>query len=250
MEKKMNNIGIDDNLNRNRIRKLLIIGLIASIITGIGDFILGYAIENEGTNFVTNVMFSTSNLADSQLILGSLLGLFGLFIEGLSLFSIYRLMADRSPKYAHIYRTGIFGYIWLVPIGCHLNMGLLKFVYKYFLEMNPSRAEELAKPLFYGFCLPVYILLICFCLPMIIVQIKAFRKGYTPYPKFAWIFNTLIGSIPALVIGLLIGTDIAIGHAIGTTFLSVGNAFMFLGLLLLLPSEEKFNEYKSKYKIT
>jgi hypothetical protein len=250
MEKKMNNIGIDDNLNRNRIRKLLIIGLIASIITGIGDFILGYAIENEGTNFVTNVMSSASNLADWQIISGSLLGLFGLFIEGLSLFAIYRLMADRSPKYAHIYRAGIFGYIWLAPIGCHLNMGLLNFAYKYFLEMNPSRAEELAKTLFYGFSLPVYILLICFWLPMIIVQIKAFRKGYTPYPKFAWIFNTLIGSIPALVIGLLIGTDIAIGHAIGTTFLSVGNAFMFLGLLLLLPSEEKFNEYKSKYKIT
>lgn len=28
----------------------------------------------------------------------------------------YRLMADAAPKYAHLYRAGIFGYIWLTPV--------------------------------------------------------------------------------------------------------------------------------------
>ena len=37
----MNAIGIDRNLDRARIKKLLTIGLFASILTGIGDFILG-----------------------------------------------------------------------------------------------------------------------------------------------------------------------------------------------------------------
>lgn len=36
----MNTIGIDHNLDRERIRKLLMIGLYASILTGIGDFLL------------------------------------------------------------------------------------------------------------------------------------------------------------------------------------------------------------------
>ena len=36
----MNAIGIDHNLDRVRIKKLLTIGLFASILTGIGDFIL------------------------------------------------------------------------------------------------------------------------------------------------------------------------------------------------------------------
>ena len=35
----MNTIGIDHNLDRARIRKLLIIGLVASAITGAGDFL-------------------------------------------------------------------------------------------------------------------------------------------------------------------------------------------------------------------
>ena len=37
----MNTIGIDNNLDRPRIKKLLVIGLFASFITGIGDFMLG-----------------------------------------------------------------------------------------------------------------------------------------------------------------------------------------------------------------
>ena len=37
----MNAIGIDHNLDRARIKKLLTIGLFASILMGIGDFILG-----------------------------------------------------------------------------------------------------------------------------------------------------------------------------------------------------------------
>ena len=36
----MNTIGINDNLDRLRIRKLLLIGLIASVMTGIGDFLI------------------------------------------------------------------------------------------------------------------------------------------------------------------------------------------------------------------
>ena len=39
----MNTIGINHNLDRTRIKNLLSIGLFASILTGIGDFLLGYA---------------------------------------------------------------------------------------------------------------------------------------------------------------------------------------------------------------
>ena len=38
---------------------------------------------------------------------------------------------------AHLYRAGSFGYIWLAPVGCHLNVGILNLAYKY-----PLRADE------------------------------------------------------------------------------------------------------------
>ena len=242
----MNTIGIDNNLDRARIRKLLIIGLFGSIMTGVGDFLLGYATEIKTGSFAADVMAGAPNLTDTQMVAGALLGMFGVFLEGLACFAVYRLLADASPRYAHIYRSGIFGYIWLAPIGCHLNMGILNLAYKYLLLANADIAAQAAGPLFYGFSLPVYILLAVFWLPMIIIQFMAFAKKLTPYPAYAKWFNVILGSIPALVIAKLIGAGNPIGPAIGTTFLSWGNAFMFGGLLAMLPSEKAFDSFQKK----
>ena len=71
----MNTIGIDHNLDRARIRKLLAIGLFAAILTGIGDFMLGYGqAENmENYGLAASVLASAPNLADWQMIVGGLL---------------------------------------------------------------------------------------------------------------------------------------------------------------------------------
>ena len=240
----MNTIGIDHNLDRARIRKLLAIGLFASVLTGIGDFLLGYAESTAGSSLATSVMASAPNLTDWQMITGSLFGFFGIFLEGLSCFAIYRLMADAAPKYAHLYRAGIFGYIWLAPVGCHMNVGVLNLAYKYLLQADATLAAKAADLLFFGFSQPVYLLLILFWLPMMVVQFKAFSKELTPYPKKAKWFCVLIGAIPALALSALLGTSTALGAGIGTMFLSFGNAWMFGGLLAAMPSQERFDEFE------
>ena len=243
----MNRIGIDNNLDRARIRKLLAIGLFASILTGIGDFLLGYAEEIRTTTLATSVMSGAPNLADWQMIAGSLLGFFGIFLEGLACFAVYRLMADAAPRYAHIYRAGIFGYIWLAPVGAHLNMGILNLVYKYLLPLDPATAELVAERLFWGFSQPIYVLLIMFWAPMIVIQFLAFAKGLTPYPKKAKWFNLVIGAIPAQIIAAILGPQSALGAGIGTMFLSFGNAFTFGGLLATIPDQETFDRFKADH---
>lgn len=242
----MNTIGIDHNLDRPRIKKLLTIGLAASVLTGVGDFLLGYADSTPGGSFASSVMASAPNLQDKQMIIGGLLGFFGIFLEGLACFAVYRLMADASPRYAHVYRAGIFGYIWLAPVGCHLNMGILNLAYKYLLQADAVLAAKAADLLFYGFSLPVYLLLILFWVPMMIVQFKAFSEGMTPYPKYARWFCVLIGAVPALVLSVILGPYTALGSGIGTMFLSFGNAFMFGGLLAKMPSQERFEEFEKE----
>ena len=243
----MNTIGIDHNLDRARIRKLLMIGLFASVLTGIGDFLLGYADSPAGSSLAASVMASAPNLTDWQMITGSLLGFFGIFLEGLSCFAVYRLMADAAPKYAHLYRAGIFGYIWLAPVGCHLNMGILNLAYKYLLQADEALAAKAADLLFFGFSLPIYLLLVIFWLPMMIIQFKAFAEGLTPYPKKAKWFCVPIGAVPALLLAVILGPNTALGAGIGTMFLSFGNAFMFGGLLATLPGQERFGEFESAF---
>jgi hypothetical protein len=243
----MNSIGIDRNLDRTRIKKLLSIGLVASVLTGIGDLLLGYAENTAGGSIATSVMASASNLTDWQMIAGGLLGFFGIFLEGLACFAVYRLMADAAPKYAHLYRAGIFGYIWLAPVGCHLNMGILNLAYKYLLQADEALAAKAADLLFFGFSLPIYLLLVIFWLPMMIIQFRAFAKGLTPYPKKAKWFCVPIGAVPALLLAVILGPNTALGAGIGTMFLSFGNAFMFGGLLATLPGQERFGEFESAF---
>lgn len=244
----MNTIGIENNLDRARIKKLLTIGLMASVLTGIGDFLLGYGVETPGESIASQVMSNALDLSDSQLIWGGLLGMVGLFLEGLAFFAIYRLMADAAPKYAHIYRAGIFSYIWLAPIGCHMNVGVLNIAYKNLLKLDPIVADQVGNKLLLSFSLPVWVLLIIFWTPMLVIQFKAFSKGLTPYPAYAKWFNLIIGAIPALLIAMAIGSDKPIGPAIGTMFLSFGNAFTFGGLLATLPSEEWFAAFRKSLK--
>ena len=132
----MNTIGNNNSLDRLRIRKLLIICIFAALMTGIGDFLLGFAEETSGTNLATSIMLSAPNLTDWQLIMGCLLGMVGIFFEGLALFAMYLLIVDTAPKLAHIYRTCIFICIWLAPVGCHMNVGLLNTAYKYILQAD------------------------------------------------------------------------------------------------------------------
>ncbi len=242
----MNTIGIDHNLNRGRIKKLLIFGIIGSVMTGIGDFLIGFGEEasSSGIGFAEGLMANAVNMSDVQLIAGGLLGAFGLFLEGLAMFAVYRLMADAAPKYAHRYRAGIFGYIWLAPVGCHMNVGLMNIAYKYILPLDPAAAAKAAKIMIYGFCVPLWAMLIIFWLPAIIVQFKAFAKGFTPYPAKAKWFSLLVGIWPALIISIIVGPKTALGGGIGTTFLSLGNLFMFGGLLAAIPSQERFDEFE------
>ena len=243
----MNNIGIDRNLNRERIRKLLIIGVIGSVLTGIGDFLVGYGDQvSADTNGLAEMMMANAlNLSDAQLIWGGLLGVIGLFLEGLACFAIYRLMADSSQKYAHIYRASIFGYIWLAPVGCHMNVGLMNYAYKRMLLLDTAVASEAADGMIRAFCVPLWILLIAFWLPGMITQFRAFARGYTPYPASAKWFSVLVGMWPALVFAAIAGPGSALGGGIGTMFLSLGNLFMFGGLLATLPDQKRFEKFEA-----
>ena len=246
----MNTIGIDDNLDRSRIRKLLVIGLLGCALTGAGDFLLGYAEPAEVAGGAFEAVLATAiNLSDGALFAGGLLGVFGLFIEGLAFFGIYRLMADAAPHYAHVFRSGIFFYLWLAPVGCHMNMALISYFYKRLWAVDPMAAHDAVGPMFLAFCIPLYVLLMVGWIPLLVVQWKAFSEGKTPYPAYAKWFNLATGAVPTLALSFLLGANTAIGSGIGTMFLSVGNAVTFGGLLATLPSEERFQEFHTGHVV-
>lgn len=88
-----NDIGISHTPDLPRIKKLLSIGLFASVLHLVGDMILGWGTENETLTGFARMLSAYTDTSDGGIFAAALLGLFAMSLEGLCYFGIYRLIA-------------------------------------------------------------------------------------------------------------------------------------------------------------
>lgn len=221
-----NDIGISRELDVPRIKKLLSIGLFASVLHFVGDMILGCGIEDETLTGILRMISAYTGTSDGGIFAAALLGLFGMVLEGLSYFGIYRMIAPYSPKYAHSFRAGIFGYLMFGACGYHVPTCALVFLTKHGL------ADEYILRYAAYFILPAFVLFWIFFAVLEIAQIKAFAGGHTPCPKWGWVFTMPIGMIFAMLPSVC--GNLPSFNALACAWIAFGNLWMFGGLLILM----------------
>ena len=224
-----NDIGIDSKLDWKRIRKLFIIGLLGGCMTFIGDWLLGYGVCDESLTGLEKKLSQYLILSDDKLFWSAFLGLIGISLEGLCYFGIYRLIASGSQKHAHIFRSGVFGYMLFAACGVHVPCLSTVFFYNHMMQESPDTAYELTVKFGSYFLLPAIILFLIFFFVMSIAQISAFAQGVTPYPKWCWIFSMTVGM--AVTMLLKFAGNYAIVNGLTAAWISIGNIWMFGGLL-------------------
>jgi len=227
-----NDIGISSQLDWKRIRKLFIIGLIAGCMVFVGDMLLGYGVYDETLTGLERKLSQYLTLSDTKIFWSSFLGLTGIPLEGLCYFGIYRLMAERSPKYAHMFRSGIIGYLIFGGCGVHVPCLSTVFFYKYMEKYAPDDALELSVRFGKFFLLPATILFLIFFAVMSTAQILAFVREKTPYPKWCWIFCLPVGMAVTMLLKFTGNHPLANG--LTAAWISIGNIWMFGGLLLMM----------------
>ena len=221
-----NDIGISRQLDWPRIRHLFRLGLFGALLTLVGDMILGWGMEDEALTGLSRMLSAYTGTTDGGLLAAALLGLFGITLEGLCYFGVYRLMAERSPKYAHRYRSGILGYVIFGGCGFHVPVCALVFLTKHGL------AAELIEQYAAYFVWPAFALFWIFFAVLVITQIQAFAKGLTPYPKWCWVFSLPVGMAAAMLLNVF-GNQPWV-NALSCAWISVGNLWMFGGLLAMM----------------
>lgn len=227
-----NDIGIDSKLDWSRIRKLLLIGLVASCMVFVGDMLLGYGVGDETLSGLEGIFAPYLRLSDRRIFWSAILGFLGIPLEGLCYFGIYRLMAEKSPKHAHAYRSGIIGYLIFGACGVHVPCLACVYFYKYMLAASPDTALEVSVRFGAYFLLPGCIFLFLFFLVLCIAQIAAFAKGFTPYPRWCWIFSLPVGMAFACLFNFV--QNSALANGLSAAWISIGNIWMFGGLLLMM----------------
>lgn len=229
---KFNDIGIESKLDWPRIRKLLLIGLIASCIVFVGDMLLGYGAGDGKLSGLEGMLSRFIRLSDTRIFGSAILGFIGIPLEGLCYFGIYRLMAEKSPKHAHAYRSGIIGYLIFGACGVHVPCLASVYFYKYMLAVSPDTALEASIRFGAYFLLPGMIFFFLFFLVLCIAQITAFAKGLTPYPRWCWIFSLPVGMAFALPLNFMESS--ALANGLSAAWISIGNIWMFGGLLFMM----------------
>ena len=221
-----NDIGIPRQLDWSRVRKLLTIGVFGALLHLAGDLILGWGVEDESLTGLFRMLSAYTATSDGGILASALLGLFGMTLEGLSFFGVYRLMAERSPNDAHRYLSGILGYLIFGACGFHVPTCALVF-----LARQGLPEETLVMKFALYFLLPATALFWVFFLLLAVTQIAAFAKGYTPYSGWCWVFSPLVGGLAAQALGFL--GNLPALNAIACAWLAIGCLWMFGGLLCL-----------------
>lgn len=227
-----NDIGIDNKLDWKRIRKLLMIGVFAGCMVMAGDMLLGWGVHDPEKTGLEGFLSSYLTISDSRIFWSAFLGLIGIPLEGLCYFAVYRLIASRSMRYAHLYRTGIFGYMIFGACGVHVPCLACVFVYRHLAEISPENALDLSYRFGLYFLLPATVLFVIAWVIHSYAQIAAFAKGLTPYPRWCWIFCMPVGQ--ALTMLLKFAPDSALRNALTAGWLSIANIWMMGGLLLTM----------------
>ncbi len=232
-----NDIGIDSKLDWKRIAKLFRIGLFAGMMVLVGDMLLGWGVADESLSGMEKELSAYLTLSDTRIFWSAFLGLIGIPLEGLCYFGVYRLMAEKSPKHAHAYRSGIIGYLIFGACGVHVPCLASVFFYKYMHASNPETALEAAMKFGGYFLLPGMILFVIFFFVLCGVQISAFVKGLTPYPKWCFIFSLPIGMLGTMLFKLFGNHEWV--NALTAGWISIGNIWMFGGLLATMKLARK-----------
>lgn len=126
---EFNAIGIESQLDWQRIAKLLKIGLFASCLVLIGDLLLGHGQPAAGTKGLEKLLSAYSGKKDSVYVWAGVLGLLGMFLEGLSYFGIFLLYMIATQISA--FAKGMTPYphwCWIFNMGFGILLAVLVYL--------------------------------------------------------------------------------------------------------------------------
>ena len=219
----------------DRIVHLFKLGIVASLIALIGgDMLLGWGTADLSLTGMAQYFSRYSSVSDTRIFWAATLGMIGIAIETMCFFGIYRVIVSESEKYAHAYRAGLIGMLIFGPF-CHVMCCATIYHHNAVARINPDMAINEALAFAKLFLVPVTAIFFVFFMIMNIVQIMAFAKGKTPYPRWCLVFTMFLGIIDIVVMRM--AGNHAWAYALATGWLSFGSLITFSGLLINMPKD-------------
>lgn len=218
------------------IRKLLIIGLIASIVTVLGgELPIGWVeyprVENDLTGMM-GMLLGSANLSLWQLACGVLFGGIGIPLQYYGFKATAQLVekggSKKAAKLIHVGAAATAGLGGIVHVIC---IGLM-----FLCRMVDFSAGGIPQPLWdftLWLVLPICVVFMPVYYAMTIALFVAVVRGKTCLPRWAAVFNPLTGTVVINALPMLLPAS-ALVNALGMANMGIGSMLTFAGILAVM----------------
>lgn len=212
----------------------LLLGIIGAVLTIFGDFLIGA--NPAGGSAITTGSPMLDAFADStagsdlRLVLGGMLGLIGLPLEGAAYFGIGKfLLKDRKGVMPILYQAAVLAQTGIAG-SAHLSCAVIALLMKWIAPADPNLAVDAVLKYTDYILTPMTVIFGVLLFIALIYQFILIVRGSTPYPRYAAFYNMALGAGVFMLIGAVIGNN-TIGNGISTAAVSMGTLWMFSMML-------------------
>lgn len=212
----------------------LLLGIIGAVLTIFGDFLIGA--NPAGGSAITTGSPMLDAFADStagsdlRLVLGGMLGLIGLPLEGAAYFGIRKfLLKDRKGVMPILYQAAVLAQTGIAG-SAHLSCAVIALLMKWIAPADPNLAVDAVLKYTDYILTPMTVIFGVLLFIALIYQFILIVRGSTPYPRYAAFYNMVLGAGVFMLIGAVIGNN-TIGNGISTAAVSMGTLWMFSMML-------------------
>jgi len=211
-------------MDKSKIRKYLIIGLIGAIITVIGEMSQGFVATIDSSNLMMQEFETYASLPGWRHGFGSTVGAIGILLQFFGVYAIYLGFKNKNDKSSKRYKIGAFNYS---VIGAIVHILLATAIYV--LKIN----SELFMEYMIWFAMPIVVVFLIGYIWFSIIMFNKFRRKETIFPKWCCILNPVIGKIFFNIVSAVIPIS-ALANGIGYSNMGISSIVMFAVLLINL----------------
>lgn len=240
-------------MENRKSKQLLLIGLLASIVTFIGEMLGGFAPSSETMSIgltdailwlentfgseladmfsseFASMVSSFENLSVCQIGLGAVIGGLGILAQYLGYLGIYQYFNNKESKIAKLYYFANIGYT-IVGSMIHILFSMLTYVYK--VNAQSPNCWAVVGEFSLWFLAPMFVVFfIGYGILAVTLFIQIFKR-HTTFPKWYCILNpVLLGKV---VIRLLVGILPASALVNGISYSNMGISSIVLFTAMLI----------------
>lgn len=223
---------LKEDIDWEKVSHLLKIGIIGAFINLAGDMLAGWGVRDTSLGGIEGMVRQYITMSDGKMFWAAILGLVGAPVSAIGHIGIYKFLKPYSKKYSGMFGLGTLGCLILGGPGVHMSSLAAAFFYKYIMAAAPETALAASIKFVCYFSLPLYIPFFIFLIISIYAYIRSVTGGFSPYPRWGWVFSMPVGGIIFGLVGLF--GNYAIVNAVVMGALTLGNIWMLSGNLYML----------------